>query len=80
MLLQLVQRKKHSLKYESRICSSIKKKYDITKQKLRGILKVLKKVRYWLYGVRFILKIDANILVAQLNQLYTDLRGALVTR
>ena len=40
----------------------------------------MKKVRYWLYRVRFVLKTDASVLVAQLNQSGTDLPGALVTR
>ena len=42
--------------------------YNVIKQKSYGVLKALKKVRYWLYGVRFILKIDANVLLAQLNR------------
>ena len=44
------------------------------------MLKALKKVRSWLYGVKFILETDANVLVAQLNQSASDLPGALVTR
>jgi hypothetical protein len=29
-----------------------------------AVLKALQKVRYWLYGVHFILETDANVLVA----------------
>ena len=43
-------------------------------------MKCLQKLRYWLYGVHFILETDANTLVAQLNRAATDLPGALVTR
>ncbi len=40
----------------------------------------MKKVRYCLHGVRFVLKTDARVLVAQLNQSGTELPRALVTR
>ena len=80
VLMQLVKGKRHSSRYESGIWSSSEKKYDATKRECRGVLKALKKVRYWLYGVRFILETDARVLVAQLNQSGTDLPGALVTR
>ena len=80
MLMQLVKGKKHLCRYESGIWSSAEKKYDATKRECRGVLKALKKVRYWLYGVRFVLESDARVLVAQLNQSGTDLPGALVTR
>ena len=44
------------------------------------MLKALRKVRYWLYGVQFVLETDANVLVAQLNRSATNLLSALVTR
>lgn len=31
---------------------------------VKVLLKALKKVKYWLYRVRFVLKIDINVLVA----------------
>ena len=80
LLMQLVQGKRHPSRYESGIWSNAEKKYDATKRECRGVLKALKKVRYWLYGVRFILETDASVLVAQLNRSGTDLPGALVTR
>ncbi len=80
VLIQLVKRKKHPSRYESGIWSSVEKKYDATKRECRGVLKALKKVRYWLYWVRFILEINASVLVAKLNRSGTDLAGALVTR
>ena len=80
VLMQLVQGKRHLSRYESGIWSCAEKKYDATKRECRGVLKALKKVRYWLYGVRFVLETDANVLVAQLNRSGTDLPGALVTR
>ena len=77
--MQLVKGKRHPSRYESRIWSAAEKKYDATKRECWGVLKALKKVRYWLYGVRFILETDARVLVAQLNRSGTDLPGALVT-
>ena len=64
VLMQLVQGKRHPSRYESGIWSSAEKKYDATKRKCRGVLKALKKFRYWLYRVRFVLETDANVLVA----------------
>lgn len=76
VLMQLVKGKKHPSRYKSGTWFSIEKKYNTTKQKCRRILKALKKVRYWLYKIRFVLETDARVLVAQLNQLDTDLSGA----
>ena len=77
--MQLVKGKKYPSRYESGIWSSEEKNYNATKRKCREVLKTLIKVRYWLYLVRFVLETDARVLVAQLNQLGTDLPGALVT-
>lgn len=63
VLMQLVKGKRHPSRYESGIWSIAKRIYDATKQERRGVLKALKKVWYWLYGVRFILETDANVLV-----------------
>ncbi len=49
VLIQLVKGKRHLSRYESRIWSSAEKKYDATKRECRGVLKALKKVKYWLY-------------------------------
>ena len=72
--------KRHPIRYDSGVWSDAEKNYDATKRECRGVLKVLKKVREYLYGVHFILETDAAVLVAQLNQHATDLPGALVTR
>ncbi len=65
--MQLVKGKRYPSKYKSGIWSSAEKKYDANKRECRGVLKPLKKVRYWLYGIRFVLETDAKVLVAQLN-------------
>lgn len=54
VLMQLIKEKRHLSKYESGIWSSTEKKYDAIKWKCREILKALKKINYWLYGVKFI--------------------------
>ena len=43
-------------------------------------MKALKIFRFWLYAVYFTIEIDANTLVAQLNQSATDRPDALVSR
>ena len=72
--------KKRVARYESGLWNPAERNYDAGKRECRGILKTLQKLRYWLYGVRFVLETDANTLVAQLNRAATDLPGALVTR
>ena len=79
VLMQLVLGKRHFSRYESGIWSNVEKKYNATKRKYYGILKTLKKIKYWLYGVRFVLEIDTNVLVAQLNWSGIDLPKALIT-
>ena len=78
--MQLVKRKQYPSRHKSGIGLAMEKKYNTTKRKCRGVLKALKKFRYWLYGVRFILETDVRVLLAQLNQSGTDLLGALVTQ
>src|SRR3981189_2513625 len=72
--------KQHPSRYESGLWNQAERNYDATKRECRAVLKALRKVRYWLYGVQFVLETDANVLVAQLNRSATDLPGALVTR
>jgi hypothetical protein len=72
--------KRHSVRYENEIRSNAKKKYDVIKKKCREILKTLKKIRFYFYDVKFILKTDARVLVDQLNRFDTDLSDAFVTR
>ncbi len=80
ILMILRNEKRHSMRYESDIWSNAKKKYDVIKRKCRDVLKILKKIRFYLYDVKFILKTDARVLVDQLNRSDTDLSDALVIR
>ena len=80
VLMQMIDKKRHPVRYESGLWTDAEAKYDAGKRECRGLLKALKKLRHWLYGVHFVLELDANTLVAQLNQAATDVPGALVTR
>src|SRR5262249_25829725 len=55
-------------RYESGVWSDAEKKYDAVTLECRGLLKALKKFRYWLYGRHFFLETDAQTLVWLLNQ------------
>jgi hypothetical protein len=80
ILMILRNEKRHSMRYESEIWSNVEKKYDVIKKKCREILKILKKIRFYFYDVKFILKINARVIVDQLNRFDTNLLDALVTR
>ena len=67
-------------RYESGVWSDTEKKYDAVKLECRGLLKALKKFRYWLYGRHFYLETDAQTLVWLLNQPPNDLPNAMLTR
>ena len=72
--------KRHPCRYESGHWTDQEARYDAGKRECRGLLKALKKCRHYLYGVSFVVEIDADTLVAQLNQSAQDLPGALITR
>jgi len=67
-------------RYESGIWRGAELKYDSGKLELRAVLMALKKLRNYVYGVKFLLETDAQVLVAQLNGGAHDLPGALITR
>jgi hypothetical protein len=81
VLMQLdKQDRRHPVRYESGLWNEAEKRYDAGKRECRGLLKALKKFRFYLYGVRFTVETDAKTLLAQLNRSASDLPGALVTR
>ncbi len=80
ILMILRNEKKHSICYENDIWSNAKKKYDVTKKKCHDVLKIMKKIRFYFYDVKFILKTNACVLVDQLKLFDTDLSDALVIR
>jgi hypothetical protein len=80
ILMILRNEKKHSMRYESEIWSNVEKKYDVIKKECREVLKILKKIRFYLYDVKFILKTNVRVFVDQLNRFDTNLSDALITR
>ena len=72
--------KNHSSCYESGLWTMFESKYNVIKRECRELLKALKKVRFWLYEMRFTIEIDINILIAQLNRSVADLSKILMTR
>ena len=72
--------KRYFSRYESELWIKSKSRYDATKWKCRELLKALKKIHFWLYKIRFIIEIDANILITQFNRFVADLLKILITR
>ena len=56
-------KKRQPARYELGMWASSEKKYQSGKVECRGLLKALKKFRYYLYGVRFLVEIDARTVV-----------------
>jgi len=67
-------------RFESGIWNAAEKKYDAVKLECRGLLKALKKFRFWLFGRHFLVETDAQTLVWLLNQPPNDLPNAMMTR
>ena len=65
-LMQVKQKKKkqHIICYENKIWSDVEKCYNVRKQEYKSILKMLKKCYNYFYKIYFVLKLNANILIA----------------
>ena len=72
--------KLHPARFESGIWSDSEKKYDALKLECRGLVKALKKLRFWLFGRFFTVLTDSQTLVWLLNQPPNDLPNAMMTR
>ena len=73
-------KKRHPACFESDMWTNAEKKYNSGKLECRRLLKAHKKFIYYLYGVRFVVEIDARKLVHQLNYPASDLLGSIVSR
>ena len=73
-------KQRHLSQYEKGLWTLAEQKYDGGKLECRGLWKALKKLRYYLYRVRFLVEIDAKMLVHQLNQPASDLLSSVVNR
>lgn len=80
VLLQERNGTRYPARYESGSWTETERKYDAGKRECRATLKALKKLRSHVYGIPFILEVDAATLVDQLNRSATDVPGALVNR
>src|SRR5271169_1991457 len=70
----------HPARFESGIWSDTERKYDALKLECCGLLKALKKLRFWLFGRYFQVQTDSQTLVWLLNQPPNDLPNAMMTR
>ena len=64
----------------SGVWSKAERNYDAVKLELRALAQSVRKLRLYLYGIRFTVETDASTLVAIINRVSTDLPGALVQR
>ena len=55
--------KNHSSRYKSGLWTIFESKYNVIKRECCELLKALKKVRFCLYEMRFIIEIDVNTLI-----------------
>jgi hypothetical protein len=69
----------HVCQYDSGVWTNAKSRYDTDKQECHKLLKALKKVHAYLYEVFFIVKLNAQTLVSQLNRSAVDIFDALLT-
>jgi len=71
---------RHIIRFVSGVWSKAERNYDAGKLELRALVQCVRKLRLYLYGVRFTVETDASVLVAIINRVSTDLPGALVQR
>lgn len=67
-------------RYESGAWKGAELRYDATKQECLAVMKALRRLRNYLYGVRFLLETDAKVLISQLNDSFSSLPGAALSR
>jgi hypothetical protein len=70
----------HPARFESGIWSDAERKYNALRLECRGLIKALKKLRFWLFGRYFTVTTDSQTLVWLLNQPPNDLPNAMMTR
>jgi RNase H-like domain found in reverse transcriptase len=56
--------RRHLSRYESGIWSESERRYDAGKRECRALMKILKKFRNYLYGIKFVVEVDVRTLVA----------------
>jgi len=71
---------RHPARYESGLWTEAERNYNAGRLECRALLRAVKKFRNYLYGVHFLVAIDARSLIYQLNQPINDIPGAVVGR
>ena len=69
--------RRHIIRFNNSLWNN-KKKYNINKREYRGLLKALKKYKYLLIKIRFVIEFNAKTLVAQLNKNAADLSNIFI--
>ena len=72
--------KNYSSRYESALWTMFESRYNIIKREYQRLLKTLKKVRFWLYKVQFIIEIDVNTFIVQFNRFTANFSEVLIIR
>ena len=71
---------RYPARFKSGVQSKAKRNYNTYKREYKGVIYLLKKFRYYLYRVHFILETNTKTLVTQLNRSILDLLISLITR
>ena len=71
---------RHIVRFVSGVWSTAERNYNAGKLELRALVHCVRRLRLYLYGIRFTVETDAATLVAIVNRVSTDLPGALVQR
>ncbi len=77
--ITLNSKNQHFIWYESELWNEQETRYNAEKWECRDLKKILKKIYYWLYDTKFVIEINVNTLMTQLNQSASDLSEALMT-
>uniref|UniRef100_A0A8H7K3B5 Reverse transcriptase RNase H-like domain-containing protein n=1 Tax=Bionectria ochroleuca TaxID=29856 RepID=A0A8H7K3B5_BIOOC len=80
VLMQVVDGERKPARFESGSWTKTERNYDQTKRECRAVLCAFRRLRNWLYGTRFTLETDAQVLVHQLNGKAEDVPGAMIIR
>lgn len=80
VLMQVVDGKRHPIRFDSGIWTNAEKSYDATKRECRGILYAVRKLRAYITGLHFTLETDAQVLIHQLNGSLNDVPGSIIMR
>lgn len=78
--MQIQDRIRHPVRYKSRAWTKAKKLYNATKRECRAVLYAIRRLRFYVYSIHFILETDSNVLVQQLKGSASNVPGAYVTR